>query len=167
MLKLLREVEGLLPELLTDESGWQSVFANTEKPHLRRLWRQWGKCRIYLHHFTSCESKEEFPHPHPWKMAVRILEGSYNMGTGHSSDHTVMPELTYQTYKPGDCYELIERDIWHAIRPLGDEALTIMVAGPMIYPENRIHSNTPVRRLTLEEQTSVLNRIRKHYPREK
>lgn len=164
MLTTLRDVESILPSLMNDESQWKSVFADTEKPHLRRLWLQLDKRRVYLHHFTSCESKEEFPHPHPWKMAVRILEGGYVMGVGHSTDLTKVPALTYTTHGPGSCYELLNADQWHAIRPLSDEALTIMVAGPVVYPQNRIRAHTAVRELTPEERAKLFNRIRKHYP---
>jgi hypothetical protein len=164
MINALTLAEDDLPELLDDGSGWHGIFANAEKPFLRRLWRQWGEFRISLHHFSSCEPKEEFPHPHPWKMAVRILEGRYVMGTGRSSDPNSVPELTYINYKPGDCYELLDLDIWHAIRPLDSEALTIMVSGPVVYPQNRIRANKPVRELTPRERSTLLRRARKHYP---
>ena len=164
MLAILRQVESTLPALLVDESAWQSVFADGEKPHLRRLWRQWGEYRIYLHHFSNCEEREEFPHPHPWKMAVRILEGEYIMGIGRSEKPNIVPELSYHTYRPGDCYELVEPDIWHAIRPIGSEALTIMVAGSVVYPQNRIRANKAVRELTTEERAELFARIRQHYP---
>ncbi len=164
MLNILKAVESVLPELLREASSWKGLYADSEKPHLKRLWRQWNEYRVNLHHFTACEPEEEFPHPHPWQMAVRILEGNYVMGLGKSSDLTVVPPLTYRNYNPGDCYEMLGSDEWHAIRPLGDEALTIMVSGPPLFEQNKVHSNRAARELTSAERADLLARIRTHYP---
>lgn len=40
MLGKLYAIEAILPDLLKDDAGWQSVFADSEKPHLKRMWRQ-------------------------------------------------------------------------------------------------------------------------------
>jgi hypothetical protein len=165
MLEVLKEAEAVLPELLAHEESWRGVFADSEKPHLQRLWRQWGEYRIYLHHFSACEPKEEFPHPHPWRMAVRILEGEYVMGVGHSSDPKVVPGLTHRVFHPGDSYELIHASEWHAIRPLKTKSLSLMVAGPVVYPQNRIRSNKVARELTDIERTKLFAKVRKHYPK--
>ncbi|HEU5114151.1 MAG TPA: hypothetical protein VFT82_00095 [Candidatus Paceibacterota bacterium] len=164
MIEILKKVESSLPALLADQSAWKGIYADSEKPHLSRLWRQWGEYRINLHHFTECEAIEEFPHPHPWQMAVRILEGNYLMGLGKGSNPDIPPALCYQEYKPGDCYEMLDADEWHAIRPLGGEALTIMVSGPPIYEVNKSRSNKPSRELSPEERQRLFERIRVHYP---
>lgn len=164
MIHVLKTIESILPELLTEEKEWKGIFADSEKPHLKRLWRQWYQYRINLHHFTSCGSKEEFPHPHPWEMAVRILEGIYMMGLGRGSNLQSPPALIYTEYRPGDCYEMLGADEWHAIRPLGDQALTIMVSGPPIYEQNKVHSNKPSRELTFDERSELFGKIRNHYP---
>jgi hypothetical protein len=164
MINVLQTVESILPALLAEESEWCGFYADSEKPHLHRLWRQWYQYRINLHHFTECDSKEEFPHPHPWKMAVRILEGKYLMGHGRESNLQVPPVLSYKEYLPGNCYEMIDADEWHAIRPLGKEALTIMVSGPPIYEHNKVHSNKPSRELISSERSELFEKIRAHYP---
>lgn len=156
--------EIMLPSWLVEEAEWQGVFANSKKPHLRRLWRPLKNHRVNLHHFTACEPEEEFPHPHPWQMKVRILEGRYVIGLGRSSRVDQPPKLEYITLGPGDCYEMLDADQWHAIRPLGPEALTLMVAGPPIYPQNRIPANELDRKLTPAERLDLLLRVRKHYP---
>ncbi len=106
---------------------------------------------------------EEFPHPHPWAMAVHILEGTYSMGLGRGSNLDVPPALTYREYKVGDYYEMLGADEWHAIRPLGSEAVTIMVSGPPVYPENRARSNKPTRELTSLERSELFKRFRSQY----
>jgi hypothetical protein len=163
MISVLMHVESILPILLSDQSIWKGLYADSEKPHLKRLWRQWGEYRINLHHFTACEPKEEFPHPHPWQMAVRILEGRYVMGHGRGNDLRVPPVLVYREFGPGDCYEMLDENEWHAIRPIGGEALTIMVSGPAIYKQNRVHSNMPSRELTPLERAELFARMRVHY----
>jgi hypothetical protein len=164
MIDVLKTIESILPTLLAEESTWKGLYADSAKPHLQRLWRLWYQYRINLHYFTACGSEEEFPHPHPWKMAVRILEGNYLMGIGRGSNPEVPPVLTYKEYKPGDCYEMLGADEWHAIRPLGDEALTIMVSGPAVYSENKVWSNKPSRDLTSSERSVLFERIKSHYP---
>ena len=86
------------------------------------------------------------------------------MGLGQGSDLKVAPVLTYKEYKPGDYYEMLGADEWHAIRPLGDEALTIMVSGRTVYGQNKVHSNKPSRELTFGERSELVERIKVHYP---
>jgi hypothetical protein len=164
MIHVLKTIESILPTLLAEESAWKGLYADSEKPHLKRLWRQWYHYRINLHHFTACEQTEEFPHPHPWMMAVKILEGKYMMGLGKGNNLSAPPVLTYKEYEPGEYYEMLEMDEWHAIRPLGEEAVTIMVSGPTIYELNKVHSNKPSRELTSSERAELFCRLRTHYP---
>jgi hypothetical protein len=164
MIHVLKTVESILPVLLDETEAWQGLYADSEKPNLKRLWRQWYQYRINLHHFTSCTQEEEFPHPHPWRMAVRILEGSYVMGLGYRTKYPTSPDLIYREYKPGDSYEMTRANEWHAIRPLGDEALTIMVSGPVVFEQNKIFANKPSRPLTQVERSELFGRIRSHYP---
>lgn len=164
MIDVLTAIERELPTLLNDQDGWKGLYADSEKPHLKRLWRPWNEYRINLHHFTACQDTEEFPHPHPWKMVVRILEGTYLMGLGRASDLLTPPKMIYKKYYPGEYYEMLEEDEWHAIRPLGAEALTIMVSGPPIYQRNKMLGNKPSRELNLEERSELFKRIRVHYP---
>src|SRR5512147_535227 len=80
---VLRDVERALPRLLIDRAGWNGIYADTRKPHLRRLWRQYGEYRINLHFFDGMEAGDDaFAHPHPWAFAVRIHEGIYLMDIG-------------------------------------------------------------------------------------
>lgn len=80
MLEILHLAERASPKLLLDRDGWTGIYADAEKPYLRRLWRQWGAYRINLHFFEGLAPDEEaFQHPHPWLFAVRIHEGRYLM----------------------------------------------------------------------------------------
>jgi hypothetical protein len=165
MIHVLQTIESFMPALLKEESEWKGIYADSKKPHLRRLWRQWYQYRINLHYFTECAAEEEFPHPHPWKMAVRVLEGDYLMGLGvDTTSLHIVPELSYTRFKAGDYYEMLDEDEWHAIRPLGHEALTVMVSGPVIYEKNRVHSNSTSRELSQAERGHLFEKIKFHYP---
>lgn len=165
MLDVLFTAERALPELLKDEAGWSSVYADTEKPALQRLWRQWGEHRIYLHRFETCTPEEAFLHPHPWKFAIRLLKGRYEMSIGASNDPHREPETVVRMImEPGSCYEMAHPHGWHAIRPVDEETYSLMVAGPPVYPQNRIPANTPVRELMPEERRMLFDFFASKYP---
>lgn len=165
MLDVLSTAERLLPELLKDEAGWTGLYADTERPALQRLWRQWGEYRIYLHQFERCASEEAFLHPHPWKFAIRLLKGRYEMGVGTSADPLRAPEIVARMImEPGSCYEMTHPHGWHVIRPVDEETYSLMVAGPPVYPQNRIPANTPVRELRLDERRMLFDFFASKYP---
>lgn len=56
MLNVLLQAEAALPALLTDEAGLIGLYADSERPALRRLWRQLGEYRAYLHRFNPLYS---------------------------------------------------------------------------------------------------------------
>lgn len=163
MLEILYKAERLLPELLATEAGWTGLYADTEKPALTRMWRQWGECRIYLHSFGPCERGQIFPHPHPWQSAVRVW-GDYEMGIGHSDEPDVPPRFERMVLKPGSVYAITQPKTWHWVRPAGSGSDSVMVAGPTIYPQNRVRANKPVRGLTQSEILAQLERFTRYYP---
>lgn len=156
MLNELFKIERELPTLLREKEAWTGLFADTEKPHLRRLWRQWGKNRIYLHHFSGCSEQDVFWHPHPWKMAVRSFS-RYDQLLGARDELGNLIVVARTIMEPGSCYEMTNRWGEHAIRPDGPEAWSLMIAGPVLWPENRRVANTPVRELTQTEREKIFN----------
>jgi hypothetical protein len=174
MLEALYEAERLLPSLLATEDGWTGLFADTEKPNLTRVWRQWGENRISLHVFGPCASLEVFPHPHEWDSAIRILEGECEMGMGVLTSHThraagvilPVPEDCFGiVMPPGTAYQMIGSYPWHWVRPTGPHGYaSLMVSGPPLYPQNRVRKNTPSRILTAAQISDQLTRFRRHYP---
>ncbi len=157
--------ERILPELLKDEAAWTGVYADAEKPVLRRLWRQWGKYRICLHSFEPCEASEAFSHPHPWKFAIRILKGRYEMTVGSSSDPgKVPPTVVRMIFEPGSVYEMCHEDGFHAARPIGRRSYSLMVASPKIWDRNRLRANKIVRPLTTGERAELFAFFRTRYP---
>lgn len=165
MLKVLYGFETLLPELLFDEEGWKGVHVDSLLPELRRLWRQLGEYRIYLHRFTPCEQGDEFLHPHPWPMAVRILSGAYEMRLGAGADpHAPAPIVATVVMGPGCVYEMTLPEGQHAVRPLGAEPIySFMVAGPAVWAQNRIPPPVPPREPVAEDRAEMFAFFRRAY----
>lgn len=165
MLEILYTAERLLPRLLLETSGWNGIYADSEKPHLTRLWRQWGPYRINLHHFLGCSPGQAFAHPHPWPFAVRILSGRYEMTIGCAGDDpsVVPPTVCTVILGPGDVYEMTHPLGYHGIRPLDEESRTLMISGPPSWPENRVRSNATARLLTAAEMIAFRTGFSLHY----
>lgn len=164
MLTLLSRVEAELPSLLRDEAAWNGLFADAQRPHLKRLWRQWDDYRISLHHFSECHEGQEFWHPHPWQMAVRVLKGRYEHRVGFVRDAAEEIEVVRSIMQPGSCYEMISRQGIHAILPIDNETWSVMVSGPVLWPENRRVANTPSRALSEQERREMLDFFQGRYP---
>ena len=165
MIDKLLEAERLLPEMLKDESAWIGVYADSERPVLSRLWRQWGENRIYLHAFDPCEAHEAFAHKHPWKFAIRIVDGIYEMTVGATSDPMiVLPVAARMIFTAGSVYEMCDEDAFHAARPIGGRSHSLMVAGPKLWDKNRVRANKIVRALTPPERARLFAFFRDAYP---
>ena len=168
MLDILNKAEKALPGLLEDEDGWTGLYADSETPHLRRLWRQWGEHRLYLHCFEPCVSGDlGFLHPHPWKSVIRILKGHYEMDLGYGTDPAGQPiTLSHIILPPNSVYEMSHPHGFHSVRTGSHEQTwTFMVAGPVIWPNNRIEGNGPSRQLSPRERHGMFKFYRDAYTR--
>ena len=129
MLDVLEAAEQELPSLLKSMEGWNTLNINYHPPHVERVVRRWGEHRIYLHRIHPCETSEALFHPHPWPSAMHILSGVYEMAVGYGSGQEP-PPFAAKLIASGDLkYEMVERDAWHYVRPIGDVAMTIMITG--------------------------------------
>lgn len=164
MLSVLFQAEAALPALLSDEAGWTGLYADSERPALRRLWRQWGEYRAYLHRFEPCEAAAAFVHPHPWRFAIRAF-GRYGMRVGAGSDPGVVPPTVLDVVmEPGSRYAMEHRTGFHGIYPVDPGPLySLMVAGPVEWPENRVRGNAPARELFPEERSDLFAFFRGRY----
>lgn len=77
-------MEKELKSHLQDENSWNSVYVDYHKPYVKRLWKQIGANRVYLHQITPYERSESLLHPHPWPSAMKVIGGTYEMGVGYS-----------------------------------------------------------------------------------
>jgi hypothetical protein len=125
MLEKLFEVENLLPDWLDKE--WASLDVDYHPPRVERLWRSWGEFRVSLHRIHPCENP--LFHPHPWPSAMRILSGTYEMVVGYGAGETPPPIACRLQLSAGTCYEMVEKDAWHWVRPLEKPAYSLMISG--------------------------------------
>lgn len=129
MLTVLYEIEHQLPKLLKDRSHWQSVLVDYHAPFVERLWMPVGSYRVYLHKIYPCDASQALFHPHPWPSAMRIVDGEYEMSVGYGKGMIVPPTAATMILSTGSCYEMIDPDGWHYVRPLGKPTLSLMVTG--------------------------------------
>jgi hypothetical protein len=132
MIKKLIEIEALLPALLEDPLGWQSLLIDYETPHVWRLWRQFDTdTRLFLHKIFPCDVA--LLHPHPWPSAVRVFTpGSviYETAVGRGvPEATAPPTPATFMLKDGSAYEMVDPFGWHYVRPIGGPIYSVMVTG--------------------------------------
>jgi hypothetical protein len=169
MLNLLHEAEKELPALLVDD-GWQSLKVDYHPPFVDRLWRDWRGCRLTLHRIHPCAPGDALFHPHPWPSAMRIHQGTYEMGVGWGRGQETPPlaaRIVASVTANGSMeYEMTDPDAWHYVRPIGGPAMTVMLSGPP-WPRwsPRPESNRPLGPLAPEERAELLEYFRQLYPR--
>jgi len=129
MLDLLHKAEEALPALLRERSRWQGIFIAYHPPFVERVWCSYGELRIYLHRIFPCEKNAALLHPHPWPSAMRILDGTYEMGIGYSSTTVPPPLACTLRLKAGSEYEMTNEHGWHYVLPLERPSLSLMVTG--------------------------------------
>lgn len=129
MLDLLHKAIDELPSLLGSPEGWESVDVTYHPPRVERLWRQWGKNRIFLHRIYPCHKEYALWHPHPWPSAVRVVTGRYEHRTGEAGGWRVKSVLV------AGCEYEMRCDAWHSVRPLHGPSDSVMVTGQPFIPK--------------------------------
>ena len=159
LLAKLAEVEFALPHLLAQPESWKSLDVLYEKPHVERLWQQFGDYRIYLHRIHAEGAHLALYHPHPWPSAVKIVSGGYDMLVGYGKHNP--PVAVTLFLSPGSTYEMIEPDGWHAVQPR-TVSLSLMVTGT---PWERVSPGKGVKHppLSAEVQTEILQGFQNFY----
>lgn len=163
MLNILSDIEaGLRRHLCTSEL--HSMYIDYHKPYVKRIWYQHFDYRVYLHKIEPCnDSIEALYHPHPWKSAIKILKGSYEMGVGHSKTIEV-PKTDCKLILPaGTQYEMTEKDSWHYVNPLRYPVYSIMVTGELTKREMPIEPKKSFRKLHIQEIEDIINVVNEHY----
>lgn len=161
MLSILYQIEEDLPELL-NKPGWNSLYINYHPPVVERLWRQVDGYRVYLHRIHPCTEEQALVHPHPWPSAIRVLEGSYEMGIGYGKGMTTPPIACKIITNKAFCYEMVEPDGWHYVRPIGYPSISLMVTGKP-WEREAPRSNEPLAPMSEERVTDLLNRFKAFY----
>jgi hypothetical protein len=127
MLEKLYRAEQELPRILKDQVQWQGMRIRYHKPFVDRLWCTWEDVRIYMHKIYTCLDTEALVHTHPWRSAMRVVEGTYEMGVG-SGAILEKEQCAVRLHLPkGSSYEMTEPNGWHYVRPLTDTTLSLMI----------------------------------------
>jgi hypothetical protein len=163
MLDLLHAAERELPALLATALGWRSYRIDYHPPFVDRVMREWRDGKLYLHRIHPCAPEEALFHPHPWPSAMRVLEGTYEMTVGHGAGEAAPPIAARLIVSGGMEYEMTDRDGWHAVRPIGGPAMTVMVVGPR-WDRLSPHSSKPLLPLSDAEVEAMLAYYRRCYP---
>lgn len=161
MLKLLEEYESLLPELLQNETNWNSLLVDYETPNVYRLWRQMDQHhRLMLHKIMPCD--KPYTHNHPWPSAVHILEGAYEMQVGidYVTQYHCDPMLAAtMILAPGTKYEMLDPNSWHYVKPLNEPSYSVMVIGKP-WPQNKMHKVQKPNPLSSMDKTELIQKFK-------
>ncbi len=179
MAPVLLEAEKLIPELLKDRDGWQSLMIDYQPPNLMRLYRQVGAVRLNLHFFMPADDvsaarrrtdayDENLYHPHAWASAMRILEGEYEQWVGFADRRGIdaAPAKTqHLLHKAGDAYVMNDPWIWHQVIPRPGQAVsTLMVTFiPEAWDQDVPKSDRHLRALNTDELNFMFDHFSKLY----
>lgn len=121
-----------LRSLLQDQTKWQGIVIDRRKPITYRAWTMIGTKRLCLHKFEYIDKdsgEEAFMHPHPWSGGFYIVDGSYAMKLGYTSDRISNEPIGISLIhlSPGSKYEITSPLVWHSVTPLTETVYTIML----------------------------------------
>jgi hypothetical protein len=125
----LNAVEAALPELLADAAGWKSLNIDYHPPRVQRLYRDWNGVRVSLHRVWPCAPEDALIHPHPWPSAMRLIAGRYRMWIGYGAGQQTPPLAALVELAAGSSYIMEDPHQWHAVMPIGEPTLSLMVTG--------------------------------------
>lgn len=158
MIQYIKGIVEAFPTLLqnaVDEGTIKTMYIDYEKPYVSRLWFPFNEYRIFLHKIEQTDSPVFF-HPHKWESAMLILKGNYEMGIGHSETN-VEPKVDCKLILPaGTMYEMVEKDAWHYVKPIGGDCYTLMITGALNGREMPIEPTKEHRKLEYDEIVDLL-----------
>ena len=149
---MIQELEQIIAHKLTDllqqAEKWDSLLIDHFPPVIHRLsYKLSGTRTLVLHKMHNCEGSKALLHSHSWPLAVKIVEGGYEMGIGQSEpdqDRDCAPiKLTESLVKPGDVYEMLDSRQWHYTKCLPETkySYSIMLIGPRRRPRKALNNN--------------------------
>lgn len=167
MIDYLTQVIKRLP-LLLNEVEWESKLINYHPPVVKRLWRQDGENRIYLHKIYPCKPEQAMKHTHGWPSAIRIISGVYEMQIGHivNTDTGIYYHDGCRVFLyPGSVYELNDSLTWHSVSPCEKPSLSVMVTGKPFMEAPKQETNNPknFKSLDSKEFNSLLSEFIEYF----
>ena len=165
MIKDLIKIKKILPQLIVEKAlnnEINTLYIDYHKPFVSRIWFKYEDFRVFLHKIEPCsDSIEALYHPHKWDSAMEILQGSYEMGIGHSDTNEIPKTDCKLILNKGAKYEMTEPNGWHYVNPLYKKPVfTIMISGKLNGREMPIEPNKEFRSLKSDEVLEILNIIK-------
>lgn len=166
MIDKLKQIEDkLILELLQKPEIWKTLFIDYHPPLVERCWTQLGNYRLSLHFIHQCEPEDALFHPHPWPSAMRVLEGTYEMGLGFGKGLEKPEKMCTILVSNGMYYDMTHIDGWHYVRPVKSTCSTVMLTGPK-WEREEIKSDKPLKELTPERKLIILDYFLSFYRRQ-
>jgi hypothetical protein len=162
MLERLNQIERELPDLLRDESKWNSLFVDYHPLTVERLWREMGDYRVCLHKIHPCKPEEALFHPHSWPSTMKLLAGRYDIGIGYGIGEQEPPIATRIIMVKGSIYEMSEKHGWHYVAPIDNPVFSLMVTGKP-WERRSPRSEKKLSELTMEQKRELFEFFRKAY----
>lgn len=165
MLDKLYSIEKILGTYLRNKNiTFHSMYIDYEPPIVERIWFQLGDDRVYLHKIHKAKNFQTLYHPHPWKSAIRIVEGSYEMGVGHSATDETPPTDCLLVLKQGSAYTMFEQDAWHWVNPITDFVYSLMITGERFNRKMPVEPEKKFNELTSEQFKDIIAVFQNYYP---
>lgn len=164
MIDKLYEVEAsLMKDILSKPLN--TLRIDYHQPFVNRIWYQYDETyRVYLHKiFPAKTSNDALFHPHPWKSAIRIISGRYEMGVGHSNTNKIPKIDCKLVLSAGTVYEMLEEDGWHYVNPIKKASYSLMVTGELNKRKMPIEPLKEFRKLNKKEISEILEVFETYY----
>lgn len=165
-----------LLDLLRSDNVWETLDIDYHPPFVKRLWIQLDEdYRLYLHEIHPCKTEEALLHPHAWQSAMHVLPigGVYEHGMGHRMPYWDIVSMGYglpkdviistQEVHSEMYYEMIDKNAIHYVRPLNGPVYTVMLAGPVMWPENNHKADKKLESLSDSDKSRLLNIFRNYF----
>jgi hypothetical protein len=172
MIEKLKKIEREELEDLLENGVWNSLHIDYHPPRVERVWIQLGENRLSLHVMHPCEEGESLRHPHAWKTGFHILpigNGKYEqefslaaVDSMISEKHLFMP-LSKMIVSGEMYYEMTNKNCGHYVRPIDAPIYSIMLNGPVVWPENKLEPTHKLLPLQPERVIEIKNIFKEYF----
>ena len=162
MLDILKYIEKTqILNLLNQPEIWKTKLIDYEPPIVERVYTEIGDYRLSLHFIHPCD--EAFIHPHVWKSAMHIIEGSYEMGLYYPNEKNELECVSTIFTRKEFYYEMLNKKAQHYVKPIDSICKTVMLTGKPIWKENGVEVNKELVDLTESRKNEILDFYKLYY----
>lgn len=148
-----------LPELIQDESLWQSKFINYEFPHVSRLYRK--EVCIQGEYYLSIHEMESIPYPynalyhnHDYPLLIKVLSGVQLVQFGYKNGSYKQENFAFNNQ-----YIMESEDQYHSVTPLTPKTLSLMITYKQFAGEKR-HNQPQLQELSTARKFEILETVK-------